>query len=704
MLSNEELQQLKTLRVLYVEDDADIREELTSFLRRRIGELLIAVDGQMGVKLWEEQTPDIIITDIVMPKMDGLELSSIVKQQDPDIPIIVTTAFNEANFFLKAIDIGIDQYVLKPIATPQLLRAVKRAGQQVWQRKQLAAQQHSLQLSAKVFENSIEGILITDQYGRIVRANRTFNQMSGYPCEELVGQPITLIESGQNNPHFFRQIRQSLQVCGRWQGEFWSRRQNGEIYPQWLVVSALTNESDEVTHYVCLCTDISKNKFDAERIEHLTHYDLLTNLPNRVLLYDRIRHAITVAEREKKQLAVLMLDLDRFKKINESLGHHAGDELLCEVARRLTESIRHSDTVARHGGDEFVLVLADVLEQHHIIHILKSLLAAFEQPFKVGGESFNITISIGVALYPQDGTEPAVLIKNADSAMYVAKEQGRNLYQFYRNEMNAGVLHALLLENELRQAIKRQELCLYYQPQVDINTGLMIGVEALVRWNHPELGLVSPGRFIPVAEETLLIHPIGDWVLAEACRQMRVWHEAGYNHLRVAVNLSAVQLQQKNAIKKLQHIIETSGLALTAVELELTESMMMQNAEDMILMLEEIKALNVKLAVDDFGTGYSSLAYLKRFPIDKLKIDMSFVREITSSATDLAISRTVIALGHNLGLRVIAEGVENAAQLKLLQESGCHEIQGYYFSPPVPPGEIEHLLAQQVSLNPMSLN
>jgi diguanylate cyclase (GGDEF)-like protein/PAS domain S-box-containing protein len=646
------------------------------------------------LELFREHQPDVVVTDIVMPIMDGLKMSEGIKALDSDVPIIVTTAFNDQDFFLSAIEVGIDHYVLKPIHLDALLEAIRKAAKNVIQQREIESKNRQLQLAAKVFEGSIEGIMISNTDNIIVSVNRAFCEITGFAEAEVIGQNPRLLNSGRQSQVFYRDMWDSLNKTGHWQGEIWNRRKNGEIFPQWLTISVVRDDIGEVTHFIALCTDISQRKFDEERIERLAYYDPLTDLPNRVLLQDRLARVLANAQRNHRVAAILMLDLDRFKNINESLGHGIGDAVLQAVAERLRTCMRDADTVARLGGDEYLVVLADIEDAQGAAIVAKKILDSFAPPIVVGDRELGVSLSIGISVYPNDGEDQQSLMKNADSAVYSAKQAGRNTYQFYTRDMNASTLEALMIENALRRALERHELRLFFQPQVDMRGGEIIGAEALIRWQHPDLGLLAPGAFIPIAEDSGLIIPIGEWVLEEACRHVKEWHDAGFTQLTVAVNMSAVQFRQENLSNRIFEIGRDTGADLSFVELELTESMIMHNAEQMIDTMRAMKTLNLKLSIDDFGTGYSSLSYLKRFPIDKLKIDRSFVNDISDNPADLAISKVIVDLAHNLNLKAIAEGVETEDQLRLLRDNGCDELQGYFFSRPVPAEEFMNMLRE----------
>ncbi|HUW50647.1 MAG TPA: EAL domain-containing protein [Sulfuricella sp.] len=559
--------------------------------------------------------------------------------------------------------------------------------------------EENLRLAAKVFESSTAGIVITDTAGHILNVNAAFTRITGYRLAEIRGATPRLLKSGRHDDTFYREMWESLLETGHWQGEIWNKRKNGEIYPEWMSVGNVKNDQGETTHFVGTFSDITQRKAAEERINYLAHHDALTGLPNRTLLNDRIGQTLAACQYQHHKAALLLIDLDRFKNINESLNHDFGDHLLQLVAERLGGCIRALDTLARSGGDEFVVLMSEVHNLGEISVMAKAILTAMNQPFQVEGQEIIITSSIGISVYPDDGDDTQTLLKNADVAMYRAKEQGRNNCQFYTQNMNVRTFETLVLENSLRHALKLQQFELHYQPQLDIASGTIIGMEALIRLHHPELGMVPPANFIPIAEETGLIVPIGEWVIQQACIQTKAWHDLGYDDLHVAVNLSARQFRQPGLVQTVEKALADSGLPPARLELELTESILMQDTEETLATLLRLKDMGVQLSIDDFGTGFSSLGYLKRFNLDKLKIDQSFVRDITSDPNDLAIARAVIALGHSLNLKVIAEGVETAEQLALLRENGCDEMQGYYFSRPRPAGEIPQLLQDKRGSN-----
>ncbi len=451
----------------------------------------------------------------------------------------------------------------------------------------------------------------------------------------------------------------------------------------------MRNPEGGVTHYVSVFSDISSVKRSQEALEFLAHHDPLTELPNRILLRDRLDHALNRHRREQGQLAVIFVDLDRFKHINDTLGHSVGDEILRQTARAMSRELRASDTLARIGGDEFVILLEDEVSVRSVAAVAHKLLAVFAAPFRVGSHELHMTASIGISLYPNDGDTIDALLMNADVAMYKAKEQGRNNFQFYEADMGAGAFERLIVENALRGAVQRSELLLHYQPQFDLASGRLAGVEALVRWQHPELGLVPPGRFIPVAEEMGIIGEIGDWVLRQSCRQLAQWRAAGFMVPRVAVNLSMQQLERNGVVDVVEACLGEFGLPAGLIELEVTESAIMRQTGRVLEVLGGLRRLGTYLAIDDFGTGYSSLAYLRQLPVHRLKIDYSFVRDIGRDVNDEAIARAVIGLGHSLGLEVVAEGVEREEQADFLRREHCDVAQGFLYAMPMSPGALE---------------
>ncbi len=550
-----------------------------------------------------------------------------------------------------------------------------------------------LRMAATVFEHSTSAILITDPAGYIVQANEAFSRVSGYEVAQVLDQlPNMLTVDDQQEAHL-RYVLKQLHQHSTWEGEVWLKRRNGEHYPAWVGITAVLDDEGDLASYVCFFSDISERKASEQRIHRLAYYDALTHLPNRTLFQDRLHTALQSAERQKSWVVLMFLDLDRFKPINDSLGHAAGDRMLKEMATRLLACVDDDDTVARMGGDEFTLLLqpraSREIALNRAIHVAEQILASLVKPFVLEGREFFVTASIGIALSPQDGNELSQLMKNADTAMYHAKERGKNNFQFYQADMNASALERLELESDLRHALEQNEFVLYYQPQFSGDGKRLTGAEALLRWRHPRRGLVPPGDFIPVLEELGLVVDVGDWVISEACRQLKTWHQAKVRVPKVSVNISARQFSDGQLGTRIATILKDTGLPPACLELELTESILMREVSEAMQILAGLKNLGLSIAVDDFGTGYSSLNYLKQFPIDVLKIDRTFVDGLPSGEQDAQIARAIIAMAHSLNLAVIAEGVETHEQLDFLREHGCDEVQGYLFGRPMPAGRFE---------------
>jgi len=547
----------------------------------------------------------------------------------------------------------------------------------------LLSSQRNLLIAHQVIEASQDGILITDSGGFIEMVNPAFTRLTGYSADEAIGKTPALLRSGRHDKPFYEEMWRALRDEGYWQGEIWNRRKNGEIYPEWLTITALGDGQGGERKYAGVFNDISERKMTEERIRSLAYYDELTGLPNRRLFQDRLSMALPQMRRHEQRLAVLFIDLDLFKRINDTLGHSVGDEVLREMARRLRACVRDGDTVSRMGGDEFTVIQPNIRNADDAVRLAKRIVDSIREPFSAGGNELYVTTSIGVAIFPADGDSHEELIKNADTAMYRAKDLGRNSYQLYTESMNAESFERLTMESHLRQALQRNELLLNYQVKVDLPSNRVSGVEALLRWQHPEFGLVPPNRFVPLAEGNGLIVPIGTWVLHEACRQAQAWHSAGLPGVRMAVNFSSRQMHRADLVETVTAALAKTGLAATQLEIELTESMLMEHMDEVAPQLHRLRELGVRISIDDFGTGYSSLAYLKRLPIDTLKIDTSFIRDVPDSVDDSEIVAAIIAMAQRLGLHIIAEGVEKPEQVQFLRSLGCNEIQGFLVGRPL---------------------
>jgi len=551
------------------------------------------------------------------------------------------------------------------------------------------AAEKQLKLAAEVFDNAKEGIMITDADQQILAVNDAFTRMTGYSADEAVGQTPRLLNSGRQDSAFYATIWAALTSEMHWQGEIWNRRKNGEVFPEWLSIAAVRDEEASVSHYVAVFSDLTQRKAAERKIDHLAFYDILTDLPNRRLLLDRLQHALTASSRTGRGGALLFVDLDNFKSLNDIVGRDQGDLVLQQVAQRLAGCVRASDTVSRPGSDEFVVMLEDLSESAQEAAtqaemVGEKILAALSQVYPLASYAHHSTVSIGIALFGDRQESVDDLLQRAESAMHHAKGAGRNTLRFFDPSMQAVITARAALEAGLREAVQREQFLVYYQAQVD-SSGRVTGAEALLRWLHPERGLVSPAEFIPLVEETRLILPIGQWVLDTACERLAAWaDQPALAHLTIAVNVSARQFHDEGFVDQVLAALARSGARPQRLKLELTESLLVDDVDQVIAKMSVLKAKGVDFSLDDFGTGYSSLSYLKRLPLDQLKIDQSFIRNILTDTNDAAIARMVVVLAESLGLAVIAEGVETEAQRDFLASQGCHAYQGYLFSRPLP--------------------
>jgi diguanylate cyclase (GGDEF)-like protein/PAS domain S-box-containing protein len=548
--------------------------------------------------------------------------------------------------------------------------------------------EEELQLAAITFE-SLQGIMITDPDATILRVNQAFTTVTGYPAEEVIGKNPNILHSDRHDQSFYEGLWRQLQIDGRFEGEIWDRRKDGSIFPIWQCITAVKNNRGETTHYVAVFTDLSEKKKFEEYISQLAFYDPLTDLPNRRLLLERIEQVLIQAKRKNTYAAILYMDLDRFKVLNDSMGHQTGDELLVQVAKRLKQSIRQEDTPTRLGGDEFVILVhtdTNRLDEatQKILNLAEKIMRKLNEPYLIKGNEHYFSSSMGVTLFSGQCQLAAThLLQQADTAMYRSKEKGRNTISFFDQSMQEAADKRLQIENALRMAIEQQQFTLYFQPQVD-RTGRIISAEALIRWNHPNKGLIAPNEFIPIAEETGMIQQIGAWVIEAACRQIKQWQQAGRGYAYVSINVSSQQFRQKDFVTNVRRAIVQADIESSQLMIEITESVLMQDINDTIEKMQALMELGIAISIDDFGTGYSSLAYLTQFPLSQLKIDQRFVKNIDVDKNSAVIVETIIAMAGNLGLKVIAEGVETERQLMFLVDKGCVGFQGYFFGKPVP--------------------
>ncbi len=696
------------LKILVVDDRPENIRSMTRILEGIDAEVQCALSGIEALSLLLRHKFSLILLDVMMPEMDGFETAELIRsyQSSQHIPIIFVTAADKDDAYeFKGYDVGAVDYLFKPIQ-PTILLSKVRFFLELAKHKSLLEQslQEVDQLKSHnelLIKSTTEGIISLDRKGCITFANPAAEQLLGYHDRALLGLDFTAIQGPGAAASFeHTELYHALLAKRSHQDDQqWFYRRDDSRFPVAITASPLHHSESESMGMVLLFQDISARKESEEKIAFLAQYDPLTGLANRSLFTTLFDQAISRSERHQHSLALLFLDLDRFKQVNDSLGHDAGDLLLQQVAQRLRSRTRDGDTISRLGGDEFTVILEEIDESREAAIVAQKLVNALSKPFTINGHEVFIGTSIGVALYPDSADNATALLKRADMAMYQAKAQGRNNYQFFTPKMQLDVTQALDLENRLRHALARNEFSLHYQPQVNISNGQIIGLEALLRWQPDGKAFVPPAEFISIAEETGLIVPIGEWVLRQACAQVQRWYVSGQlkQEVSISVNLSVRQLENISLLSTLNEILAETGLKPSQLELEITESAVMKDPDIAIEVLQGISRQGIQVSLDDFGTGYSSLSYLKLLPLDVLKIDRSFVNDIGVNPSDDAILKTIIELSENLNLRVVAEGVETAAQLRFLRDLKCHSIQGYFISEPKSAEEIEELLwrAQQ---------
>ncbi|WP_231886619.1 EAL domain-containing protein [Methylomonas methanica] len=691
MMSNMAEQPDKPL-VLLVDDLPANLHVLVSALKADY-RLKTATSGLDALKLLQQpDKPKLVLLDVKMPGMNGIEVLRRMRDdlQISDIPVILLSADASEQSELAGLHLGADDYLFKPISPNVLTVRVRNQIQRYADRIQL-------RLAAHVFEHSGEAILITDQHNRIIDVNSAFVALTGYDKSEALGKDPRFLSSGQTEREVYTAMWEAIHKNGFWQGELWDRSKTGDIYPKMATISVVRDRTGNIEFYLASYINISNIKEAQAHIQHLAHHDPLTGLPNRLHLQVFLEQSMMIAKRQSEQLAVMLLDLDRFKNINDTLGHSIGDELLIQVANRIKSSIRKNDLVARLGGDEFVVVLRGENIQSMAASVAQKICENLQRPFGLAGTNLRTATSIGIAIYPDNAQHMEGLMKNADMSMYFAKSEGGDGFRFFSAEMNRHAHERMDLENQLHFAVENHQFELYYQPQFSLPDLHLIGAEVLLRWQHPEKGFISPAVFIPLSEETNQIYKIGEWVLEHACEQGVSWVREGFPLKRISVNVSAKQFQNKHFSELVASVLAKTGLPREKLELELeiTETAVMTSPGDAGALLQSFREGGIMVALDDFGQGYSSLGQLKNLPLDRLKIDAAFVRDISGDMHDKnngAIAAATIGLAHNLGFQVIAEGVETKEQLAFLIAHGCDEVQGFYFAKPMPKIEFEQFL------------
>jgi diguanylate cyclase (GGDEF)-like protein/PAS domain S-box-containing protein len=688
--------QTSPLRILLIEDSLEDTELTVRELKR--GGLEFdwqRVDTELALaRACSEFEPTMVLSDYAMPGFDGLSALRLVRELRPEVPFIFVSGTIGEETAIQSLRSGANDYILKSNLS-RLPTAVKRALRDAAEGAQRLETEEALRLRDRAVEASVNPVLIvsaTDPAMPIVYVNHAFEQVTGYSRDEMLGQNCRLLQGDDRNQPELEKIRRAIAEQKDGRALLRNYRKDGSLFWNMLYVTPVRDpRSNQVTHFVGVQHDITEIKRYQEELEHQANHDALTGLANRNLLRDRLEQGLRVAHRYGRACTVAFIDLDNFKLINDSLGHDIGDQVLKIVGERLAACIREGDTVARLGGDEFVLLVTEHGRDSGRLRVAQRVIVAISQPFAIEQREFKVTCSIGIASFPQDGTDADTLLRNADTAMYRAKDLGRNTFQLYSSEMNANLDERLTLETDLWNALERNEFALYYQPKIDLSTRQIVGLEALLRWHHPTKGTILPERFIPIAEESSLIVEIGNWAIREACSQNRDWQNAGCREMPIAVNVSGRQLHNGLAAV-VRAALVSADLSPHCLEIELTESAVMSNTEAAIEALSLLREMGVRISLDDFGTGYSSLSYLKRLPVTGLKIDQSFVRDLASDPDDAAIVRAIIVVAQELTLDVTAEGVETAEQVEFLENHGCGRAQGYYFARPLPADEMRSKL------------
>ncbi|NOV28862.1 EAL domain-containing protein [Methylomonas sp. ZR1] len=714
--------------LLFVDDDTNVLKALHRLFRHENYTLYLAEGGAEGLTVLREHTVDIIVCDMQMPTMSGAEFFAQAFERWPDTVRILLTGYADLESTIQAVNKGrIYSYCTKPWNGEELKLLIHNALQEKRLREEqerlsaiirqqndalkainehleekveqrtaeLAQANKTLLLHNQAIEAARNGITITDarQAGNpLVYANPAFQRITGYDKAEVLGRNLSFLLGEDHDQPGLESLRIAIRRKTTGYAVIRNYRKDGSLFWNELAIAPIKNANDEVTHFVAIVDDITEFKSNQAQLEYRANYDDLTGLVNRNLLNDRLNNAISTAQREHKVFCLFFMDLDDFKVINDTMGHSVGDEFLKIIAGRLLNCVRACDSVARYGGDEFVCVCPSIAKTDDAALIAARIITEISQPLQLNGHTLHGAVSIGISFYPADGADKETLLQHADTAMYDAKDKGRNSFSFYTQAFNQRLMQRLMLEEDLRQALRLEQFVVYYQPKFDLHSEQISGMEALLRWNHPEKGLIPPDHFIPLTEDTGLILPIGEWVLHTACLQAKAWQLAGLPAINMAINVSPKQLHSPTFDQTITRVLRQSGLDASFLDLEITEGAVMQDPDNVAITLTRLKNIGIRISMDDFGTGYSSLSYLKRFPFDNLKIDKAFINDIPLGEGDVTLVLTIIAMAHNFKLKVVAEGVETQAQMDFLARNGCDEIQGYFFSRPLPASEVEQLL------------
>lgn len=673
-------------RILIVENDPDVRLGIQEILKSHVGEMFFADNIETGLEYWRHQQPDVTLTEIAGATIDGLEMSRQIKEGDPDAAVIVISSSAETEHLRMAINVGVDGYIFKPVDPVLLLDVVTRC---LRDRKRVL----DLEMGHMVFEVANEGILVTDEEPRIVAVNPAFSEITGYRPDEVIGQKTNLLSAGLHPPEFYRAMWDTLKTHGRWSGEIINRRKDGVVFSEWLSIAAVDGEFQRAKRYVGLISDISNRKKEEEHIRRLAHFDSLTGLPNRVLFNDRLQRALVRAKRYRQTLAVLYVDLDHFKDINDNYGHAVGDEALKIAAARMLSTLRQNDTVSRRGGDEFVVIIELNEHPEGVGNVCNKLINELKQPFQFGDIQLELGASIGVATFPVDATEPEVLLAAADAALYGAKAAGRGVFRFFEAEAQKTACTRIDMERELRDGLKDWRYVLHYLPEISLVTGELENVEALLRFHHPEFGLLEAGRFLEIAEEIGIMPELGQKALAEAVRELIDLKQKDTG-LGLVIDLSARQLSAPDAVSRLLDTLVRAGMPTHCITFECPESAI-SGSEAAMHTLSSLASSGCKFTLDDFGAGFCSFSLISQLPMSSIKIDRSFTQEIDSNPQIRELVAALIAFSKRLGLRTIAEGVETDSQLEFLRQSHCDTAQGYVFGRPMNSTQLREFIATE---------